>query len=49
MKDIYELIIDAYKRVEAGAKRFDIVMSDVTIKAYKAGTIIFIDIKKEEN
>ena len=50
MKDINETIIDAYLRVKAGAKRFDIETEMGTvIKAYQAGTIIRIDIKETEN
>jgi len=48
MRDINELIIDAYIRIKAGAKRFDLETEMGTvIKAYRAGTIIRIDIKPE--
>jgi len=50
MRDINELIIDAYLRVKSGAKRFDLeTETGIVIKAYKAGTIIRIDIKEPEN
>lgn len=49
MRDVTELIIDAYLRVKAGAKRFDLETDMGTvIKAYKAGTIIRIDIKEDK-
>ena len=46
MRNINELIIDAYLRVKAGAKRFDLETDTGTvIKAYQCGIIIRIDIK----
>lgn len=43
-----ELIISAYTQVADGMKRVDLQGTDnVIVKAYKAGTIIRIDIKEE--
>lgn len=49
MRDITELIIDAYLRVKVGAKRFELETdSGTVIKAYKVDTIIRIDIKESK-
>ncbi len=47
--DLFEQIEKAYRRVEEGAKRFDITTrSGTSIKAYQVGLLIRIDIKPEE-
>lgn len=44
-----ELIIEAYTKVTDGVKRCDLQNTNgVVVKAYRAGTIIRIDIKEEE-
>ncbi len=46
--DTVELIIEAYTKVADGMKRIDLQNDEgTTVKAYKAGTIIRIDIKEE--
>ena len=47
--DTIELIKEAYIRVANGMKRIDLGNNKgVTVKAYRAGTIIRIDIKEGE-
>ena len=49
MRNIEEIIMDAYRRVKAGTRRCDLTTDQGTVvKAYKAGTIIRIDIKEAE-
>jgi len=47
--DTIELIKEAYTRIADGMKRIDLENDKgVTVKAYRAGTIIRIDIKEGE-
>jgi hypothetical protein len=47
--DTIELIIEGYTKVTNGMKRCDLENDEGTIvKAYRAGTIIRIDVKEEE-
>ena len=47
--DLFEQIEEAYRRVEEGAKRFDIkTKSGLSIKAYQVGLLIRIDINPGE-
>lgn len=45
--DTVQMIIKAYTEVYEGMKRIDLEDENVTVKAYKAGTIIRIDIKED--
>ena len=45
--DTVELIIEAYTKVADGMKRIDLEDENITVKAYRAGTIIRIDIKED--
>ena len=48
--DTVELIIEAYTKIVDGMKRIDLENDkNVLVKAYRAGTIIRIDIKEEHN
>jgi len=47
--DTNEMILEAYIRIVDGMKRCDLENDEGTsVKAYKAGTIIRIDIKEED-
>ncbi len=47
--DLFEQIEEAYRRVEEGAKRFEVeTKSGVSIKAYQVGLLIRIDINPGE-
>jgi len=47
--DTMELIQEAYTKVADGMKRVDLENNKgVSVKAYRAGTIIRIDIKEDE-
>lgn len=47
--DTIEMIQEAYTRVSDGLKRIDLENEGVSVKAYRAGTIIRIDIKEESD
>ena len=46
--DTIELIIEAYTRVADGMRRIDLEDEGVKVKAYRAGTIIRIDINEKQ-
>ena len=46
--DTIELIQKAYTEVADGMKRIDLEDGGVVVKAYRAGTIIRIDIKEDK-
>ena len=49
MFNLHDLILSAFDQVDQGMKRVDLEKEGCSVKAYRAGTIIRIDIKQAEN